>query len=110
MYEYSCIVNRVVDGDTVDVDIDLGFGVWLKGQRVRLSGINAPETRTKDLEEKARGFKAKKFVEERLPTGSSQLLVSEKIGKYGRIIGTFIIGGVTLSSIMLVEGHAVPYT
>ena len=61
MYEYNCIIKRVVDGDTVDVDIDLGFGIWVHNQRIRLSGIDAPETRTRNLEEKALGFKTKEF-------------------------------------------------
>ena len=52
MYEYKCKIRKVVDGDTVDVDIDLGFGVWLRKQRVRLVGIDTPESRTKDLQEK----------------------------------------------------------
>ena len=52
MYEYKCKIDRVVDGDTVDVDIDLGFGIWLRKERVRLYGIDTPECRTRDLEEK----------------------------------------------------------
>ena len=56
MYEYKCKIRKVVDGDTVDVDIDLGFGVWLRKQRVRLVGIDTPESRTKDLEEKKYGL------------------------------------------------------
>ena len=56
MYEYNVVIQRWVDGDTVDVDIDLGFGVWLNDQRVRLAGINAPESRTRDLEEKKLGL------------------------------------------------------
>ena len=63
MFEYSCTIVKVVDGDTVDVDIDLGFGVWLKKQRIRLYGIDTPESRTRDLEEKKYGLVAKAFVE-----------------------------------------------
>ena len=55
MFEYSCTIVKVIDGDTVDVDIDLGFGVWLKKQRIRLYGIDTPESRTRDLEEKKYG-------------------------------------------------------
>ena len=62
MYEYKCKIRKVVDGDTVDVDIDLGFGVWLRKQRVRLVGIDTPESRTKDLEEKKYGLAAKEFL------------------------------------------------
>ena len=53
MYEYRCKIVKVIDGDTVDVDIDLGFGIWMRGERVRLLGIDTPESRTRDLEEKA---------------------------------------------------------
>ena len=62
MYEYRCRIDRVVDGDTVDVDIDLGFGVWLRKERVRMYGIDTPESRTRDLEEKKYGLVHKKFV------------------------------------------------
>ena len=61
MYEYKCVIDRWVDGDTVDVDIDLGFDVVLKKQRVRLYGIDAWESRTRDKEEKAKGLEAKEF-------------------------------------------------
>ena len=63
MYEYRCKVKRVIDGDTVDIDIDLGFGVWLKGERVRLYGIDTPESRTRDKVEKIYGLEAKKYVQ-----------------------------------------------
>ena len=61
MYEYSCKIVKVVDGDTTDVDIDLGFGVWMKKQRVRFYGVDTPESRTRDLEEKKYGLMAKQF-------------------------------------------------
>ena len=69
MYEYKCKVVKVVDGDTVDVDIDLGFGVWLRKQRVRLVGIDTPESRTKDLEEKKYGLAAKEFLTKWVTSG-----------------------------------------
>jgi len=62
MFEYRVKVKRVVDGDTVDVDIDLGFGVWLRGERVRLYGIDTPESRTRDKIEKIYGLAAKEFL------------------------------------------------
>ena len=62
MYEYRCKLIKVIDGDTMDIDIDLGFGVWLKGERVRLYGIDTPESRTRDLEEKRYGLAAKSFA------------------------------------------------
>jgi len=91
MFEYNCKVIKVVDGDTVDVDIDLGFGVWLKKQRVRLYGIDTPESRTKDLEEKKCGLFAKDYLVNSL--GEEAVLRTRKDGKgkYGRILGEFIV-------------------
>jgi micrococcal nuclease len=111
MYEYKCKIKRVVDGDTVDVDIDLGFNNWMMNQRVRLVGIDAPESRTRDLEEKEFGNAAKQFVEELLPVGSDQVMRSYKdnTGKFGRILGDFVFGDTTLTNVMLAEHHAVPY-
>ena len=62
MYEYKCTVVNVVDGDTVDVDIDLGFGVWMRKQRIRMYGIDAPESRTSNKNEKMYGLASKKFL------------------------------------------------
>ena len=86
MYEYSCKIVRVVDGDTVDVDIDLGFGMWMHKERIRLHGIDTPESRTRDLVEKKFGLEAKKMVETYMPVGSTQTLVTvqDKAGKFGR--------------------------
>ena len=70
MFEYKCVITKIVDGDTVDVDIDLGFSVWLKKQRIRLYGVDTPESRTSDKIEKIYGRKAKAFVQERLPLRS----------------------------------------
>ena len=93
MYEYSCRIVRVVDGDTVDIDIDLGFDVWLKKQRIRLYGVDTPESRTRDLEEKKYGLAAKVFVENHLPVGSKQTLRTrlDDRGKFGRILGEFVL-------------------
>ena len=93
MYEYACEIVRVVDGDTVDVDIDLGFGVWMKKQRIRLYGVDTPESRTRDLVEKKYGFAAKAFVKSHLPKGSLQTLKTklDGKGKFGRILGEFIV-------------------
>ena len=66
MYEYRCKVVKIVDGDTVDVDIDLGFGVWLHKERIRMFGIDTPESRTRDLEEKKFGLAAKQFLTDML--------------------------------------------
>ena len=91
MYEYRCTVLRIVDGDTVDVDIDLGFGVQYAKQRIRLYGIDTPESRTRDLEEKKYGIMAKEYVESYMPVGSKQTICTQKDdkGKFGRILGMF---------------------
>ena len=93
MHEYNCTIRRVVDGDTVDVDIDLGFGIWIHNERVRLFGIDTPESRTRDLEEKKAGLFAKDVVLHYLPEGSKQILRThkDKVGKYGRVLGEFVI-------------------
>ena len=121
MYEYKCKVLRVVDGDTVDVDIDLGFGVWLHRERVRVKGIDTPESRTRDKVEKKFGLAAKSHVKDMLPIGSIQILKTEvdksgedAKGKFGRILGDFLLdqddGSIKrLTEIMIEDGHAVPY-
>ena len=117
MYEYSCKIVRVVDGDTVDVDIDLGFGMWMHKERIRLHGIDTPESRTRDLVEKKFGLEAKKMVETYMPVGSTQTLVTvqDKAGKFGRILGKFkIYDGkedrqTTLNEWMIENHYAVAY-
>jgi len=111
MYEYKCKVLRVVDGDTVDVDIDLGFGVWMHKERVRIVGIDSPESRTRDLIEKRFGLAAKEFLRSLMPVGSTVIVRTQKdkTGKFGRILGDFIIDGERLSDLMIKENHAVPY-
>ena len=117
MYEYRCKIVRVVDGDTVDVDIDLGFGVWLHKERVRLHGIDTPESRTRDLEEKKYGLLAKQMIKNFMPVGSMQTLVTtkDKAGKFGRILGKFVIydkktdAQMTINDWMIREHHAVAY-
>ena len=90
MYEYNAKVLRIVDGDTLDVDIDLGFGVWIHKERIRLEGIDTPESRTRDLEEKKFGLLSKEYVRNLLPVGSIVKLVCKSYdskGKFGRILG-----------------------
>ena len=96
MYEYRCEIVRVVDGDTVDVNIDLGFDTWIHKERIRLKGIDTPESRTRDLEEKKAGLYAKGVVEGFLPVGSTQVLktTKDKTGKFGRTLGDFDIMGI----------------
>ena len=91
MYEYNCTILRVVDGDTVDVDIALGFGIIYAKQRIRLYGIDTPESRTRDLEEKKFGLMAKEYVLGFMPIGSKQTIVThmDDKGKFGRILGKF---------------------
>lgn len=93
MFEYNCKIVRVVDGDTVDVDIDLGFGLWIHKERIRLYGIDTPESRTRDLVEKKYGLFAKKFVEKYMPVDSIQILRTQKdrSGKFGRVLGEFVL-------------------
>ena len=116
MYEYKAKVLRVVDGDTVDVDIDLGFGVWMHKERVRMMGIDTPESRTRDLVEKAFGLASKERLKELLPVGSITVLKTEidrsgedKKGKFGRILGDFIVDEKRCTDILIEEGHAVAY-
>ena len=94
MYEYKCKVVKVVDGDTVDIDIDLGFGIWMKDERVRIMGIDTPESRTRDKVEKKFGLAAKKRLQELL--GKDAILKTQvnkngedMKGKFGRILGDF---------------------
>ncbi len=108
MYHYKAVLVRVVDGDTIDVDIDLGFDVWLKKQRIRLAGIDAPESRTRNKAEKVLGLAAKARLVE-LCSGEMQLESLGK-GKYGRILGIPKTSeGVSMCQILIDEGHAVEY-
>jgi micrococcal nuclease len=114
MYEYKAKLVKVVDGDTVDVDIDLGFGVWLKDERVRVMGIDTPESRTRDKVEKVFGLAAKDRVEELVKKDMILKTFAAKDGedmkgKFGRILGDFIIGDKMLTEILIEEGHAVKY-
>ncbi len=117
MFEYNCKIVRVVDGDTVDVDIDLGFGIWIHKERIRLHGIDTPESRTRDLVEKKFGYLAKEMVESFMPVGSTQTLVTvkDKAGKYGRTLGKFKIHDgkedrqTTLNEWMIENHYAVAY-
>jgi len=120
MYEYRATVIKVVDGDTVDVDIDLGFGIVLSDERVRIAGIDTPESRTRNKEEKKFGLAAKARVKQLL--GKTSVLKTQinkdgedMKGKFGRILGDFSIydsatdSWSMLTKILVSEGHAVPY-
>jgi micrococcal nuclease len=111
MYQYKIKkINRVIDGDTIDLDIDLGFGITLS-HRVRLKGINAAETRTTDLEEKQAGINARLWLEKELSKRGEWIIETTKEDKYGRILGTLYLAGepVTVNEKMLNEGIAKPY-
>jgi micrococcal nuclease len=114
MYEYRTKLVKVVDGDTVDVDIDLGFGVWLKNERVRIMGIDTPESRTRDKVEKIFGLAAKDRLKQLIEKDTILKTFAAKDGedmkgKFGRILGDFIVGDKTVSEILIEEGHAVKY-
>lgn len=116
--EYDVVVIKVVDGDTVDVDIDLGFGVCLKDERVRIMGIDTPESRTSDRVEDLFGEAAKARLKELMKHGGKLITTEDKSGedmkgKFGRILGDFKVeynGGMKrVTEIMTEEGHCVPY-
>lgn len=115
MYEYKVEIVRVVDGDTVDVNIDLGFGVWLRKERVRLYGIDTPESRTRDLVEKKYGKAAGRFLKSMLGKTSILKTHKDKAGKYGRILGEFIVydaetdSQCSVNKIMVAKHLAVEY-
>jgi len=111
MFEYKVYIQRVVDGDTVDVDIDLGFGVILKKERVRIMGIDTPESRTRDKVEKKFGLASKARLKEIL--GKEAVLVCKEYdakGKFGRVLGDFTTNdGRMVTDVLVEEGHAVAY-
>ena len=116
--EYNADLVKVVDGDTVDVDIDLGFGIWLKNERVRIMGIDTPESRTRDLVEKQFGLAAKYRLQALLEEDCTLVTTDDRHGedergKFGRVLGDFKVqyNGESrlITEIMIEEGHAVPY-
>jgi len=112
MYEYNATVDRVVDGDTLDAMVDLGFDTWKK-VRIRFLGIDAPESRTRDLEEKKRGLAAKERVIEILNENNNIfILKSYGVGKFGRCLGELFVeslGDISLQKTLINEGHGVEY-
>lgn len=110
MFEYRCKILRVVDGDTVDVDLDLGFKIVLSKERVRIAGIDTPESRTRDLEEKKFGLASKERLKQLLgKTAVVRTMKPDSKEKFGRILGDFIVNGKSVSEILIEEGYAVPY-
>ena len=121
MYEYKALVERVVDGDTIDVIIDLGFKTWKK-VRVRMEGINTPESRTRDLEEKKRGLAAKDRLVEILELNNNECVLQVSgVGKFGRAIASVYVDTlspasekssmttINVNKQLIEEGHAVAY-
>ena len=113
MFDYRCTVSRVVDGDTIDVQIDLGFSV-LHRARVRMLGIDTPESRTRNKEEKVMGLAAKARLKELLKGNKIEIECSKEKGKFGRVLGiiwaTDKAGNrVNVNDQLCVEGHARPY-
>jgi len=112
LFQYEAEVIRVVDGDTLDASISLGFNTYVK-KRIRFQGFNAPESRTRDLEEKKRGLAAKDRVKEILKENNNKfLLKSHGVGKYGRCLGEIFVetlGDNSLQKTLINEGHGVEY-
>ena len=111
MYEYSCKVERVVDGDTCDVVLDLGFDILYRS-RVRLYGIDTPESRTRNKDEKARGKMAGAFLKEAIEDGEKvviQTKLKDSKGKYGRVLGDVVVDDVNINQLMVKCHLAVAY-
>jgi len=111
MYEYTCKVERVVDGDTIDVVLDLGFDIMFKS-RVRLYGIDTPESRTRDKDEKVRGKMAGSFLKRAVKNGTKvviQTKLKDSRGKYGRVLGNVIVDGLNINETMVKNYLAVAY-
>ena len=117
MYQYKIELDRIIDGDTIDCYIDLGFDIKTK-KRIRFVGINTPESRTRDLEEKVKGLAAKARLKEILETANEIHLDSHGLGKYGRVLGELYVSSyddkdsptmINVNELLIKEGHAVEY-
>jgi micrococcal nuclease len=113
MYQYNARLIRVIDADTITADIDLGFNVWTKAT-IRLFGIDAWETRTRDLEEKNKGLIATERLVELLKSANNEfVLLSKGLDKYGRSLGIIYVGTsedqVDVNQLLITEGHAIKY-
>ena len=111
MYEYGCKVTRVVDGDTVDCILDLGFSILHKC-RIRLFAIDTPESRTRDKDEKVRGKLAAKFLKDAIDNGKKVILrtkLKDSKGKYGRVLGEIIVDDININVTMIENYLAVAY-
>ena len=113
MYEYKVKITRVIDGDTVDAEVDLGFDTFIK-DRIRLMGLDTPESRTRNKKEKALGLAAKAYLKELLKENKGDIILrtsKEGKGKFGRILGTLLIydGKTNVNQMLIDEGHARDY-
>lgn len=112
MYTYKIKeITKVVDGDTLDAIIDLGFGITIK-ERIRIAAIDAPETRTRNLHEKKLGFEAKAWLKKHIEYCDNVIIKTEKEGKYGRILGWLYTDefSISLNEVMVEKGYAWTYT
>ena len=109
-YQYNIKeIVKYIDGDTIDIIIDLGFHVSVK-KRIRLYGINTPEIRTKNKKEKELGFKAKERLVELCEAGNGALILrSHGLGKYGRVLGEIFNDNCSVNRMLVIEGHAEEY-
>ena len=113
MYKYKATLDRVIDGDTIDANIDLGFDISVH-KRIRLAGIDSPESRTRDLDEKKRGLASKARLIELLDKGSL-VVESKEVGKFGRVLGTLHVYPddldlpLNVNDTLVKEGYAVEY-
>jgi micrococcal nuclease len=111
MYEYGCTVTRVVDGDTIDVVLDLGFSILHKC-RVRLYGIDTPESRTKNQDEKVRGKLAEKYLKDAIKNGKEIVLqtkIKDSKGKFGRVLANLVVDGININQSLITNHLAVRY-
>ena len=112
MYIYNAKLDRVVDGDTVDALIDVGFDIWVK-KRIRFMGVDAWESRTRDLEEKKKGLAAKAYVKDLLENSDEGKfsIISHGVGKYGRVLGELFVKGheTSVNDLLIENGHDYEY-
>ena len=111
MHEYKALITKIVDGDTIKCDIDLGFSMFLSNQTIRLYGVDTPESRTSDKEEKYYGNISKQFLKDYCPKGTWIILRThlDKKGKFGRILGELIVNDTNLNKALIEENLAVEY-
>ena len=110
MYDYRCKIVRVIDGDSILVDIDLGFDTWRCGESIRLFGVDCPECRSRNPKEKAAGLAAKDFVKGLLHDGGTYTLTTKEKGKFGRYLGVIKLeNGTSINGELVKENLAVAY-